>query len=448
MSKYLNIKYVMFLVLLFNVLYCVGIYYVNGKNTDIFLAPDSTSYLNPAKALLQKGKFLKEVDSQYYEVGRTPGYPILLLPGVLLRIPIIWAIILNIAFNLISIWYLYKICKLFSFSELASCLLCLLMGINLHTLNFVGLILTEIVFITFLTASLYYYLKAFEEKKLLYFILSFILSAYLAFIRPIAMYYFIILALYALYKGLQEHEKIFIKASLLGFLICSTLIGGWICRNKYLAGYPGFSGISATNLADYFGAKVISKLDGRDTMKICVETDSLIQLKMNKMTYPINQHSGIYYKLKGNYGKSILMSHIPTFAYLYLYGIFKTFVDPIYPHALLGKYSFYDDIISYSRLSFRTLLKLSWRGWYYIIEALIFLILFIIFCFIIIRYFKFILKDYKMLILILTVLYFIVLGGFHGLGRFRFPVEGIYFIIIYNGISKFISQKKSKHLNK
>jgi len=423
----------------------VGIYYINGKNTDIFLAPDSTAYLNPSKALAQTGKFLEDSNSQYYEVDHTPGYPILLLPGVLLGKPIIWAIILNIAFNLISVCYLYKICNLFGLSKLASCLICLFIGVNLHTLNFVGLIVTEIVFTTFLTASLYYYIKAFENKNLLYFILSFILNAYMAFIRPIAMYYYIILALYALYKGFQGHEKVLIKASLLGFLICSTLIGGWICRNKYLAGYPGFSGISAINLADYFGAEVISKLDGRDTMQIRAETDSLILLKMNKMTYPINQHSGIYCKVKGNYGKSILMSHILTFAYLYLYGIFKTFIDPIYPQALLGKYSFHNDIISYSRLSFRTLMKLSWKGWYYIIEALILLFLFIIFCFIIIRYFKFIFKDYKMLILILTVLYFIVLGGFHGLGRFRFPVESIYSLIIYNGISQYISQIKAKH---
>ena len=448
MSKYLNIKYVMFLVLLFNVLYCVGIYYINGKNPDIFLAIDSSAYLNPSKALLQTGKFLEKEDSQYYMVSHTPGYPILLLPGFLLKIPIIWAIILNIVFNLISVCYLYKICNLFRFNELTSCFLCLLMGINLHTLNFVGLILTEIVFIAFLTASLYYYLKAFEKKKILYFILSFILSVYSAFIRPIAMYYYIILALYALYKGFKEHEKIFIKASLLGFLICSTLIGGWICRNKYQAGYPGFSGISAINLADYFGAEVISKLDGRDTMQIRAEIDSLILLKMSKMTYPTNQHSGIFYKLKGNYGKSILLSHIPTFAYLYLYGIFKTFVDPIYPQDLLGKYSFHDDIISYSRLSFRTLMELSWEGWYYIIEALILLFLFIIFCFIIIRYFKFIFKDYKMLILILTVFYFIVLGGFHGLGRFRFPVESFYSLIIYNGISRYISKRKSKNFIK
>jgi hypothetical protein len=75
-------------------------------NKGVFLFPDSTGYIKPAEELLHSGRF---ANGDSPEFTRTPGYPVFLLPGILLGKLVLVTVAFQVAVSLLTVWLVYRI---------------------------------------------------------------------------------------------------------------------------------------------------------------------------------------------------------------------------------------------------------------------------------------------------------------------------------------------------
>jgi len=227
----------------------VYLYYSNGD----FYYPDSFTYLAPARALLHGLRFVDATGQ--IETLRTPGYPLLLalLGGRTLPV-IILQHLLNVALA-IGIYAL----TLFRSGRGPALLASLLFAVDAPTIHYANKVLTETVF----TVLLYVvFVLALHRPRP---ILVGLLTGMLVLIRPIALLYFVALAVLFIAKRLPMRQfAIFVLVSLL-------LPAAWATRNRVQGGVFSVSSIGDFNLLTYRAAGVLAIEDEGDFRKAIAE---------------------------------------------------------------------------------------------------------------------------------------------------------------------------------
>lgn len=230
-------------------------------NQGVFLFPDSQGYLRPAEELLHTGRFANEGRP---EIMRTPGYPIFLLPGILLGNTVLVTIALQILLSLLTVWLVYLLTWRIFENEAAAAAAALLYALEPLSILYASLILTETLFAALITAFLFCLVDYFQRRQALAtLVLAAVALAASVYVRPVSYYLPILVSLVLLPALLVRFKKMKYVLHAVVFLAVSMgLVAAWQVRNRVETGYGGFSAISDLNLYLYQGASARAKAEG------------------------------------------------------------------------------------------------------------------------------------------------------------------------------------------
>ena len=247
----------------------LGALAVHG-NPDVFRGGDTRGYLEAAASLVTEGRFAR--NERHVELERTPGYSLLLIPGVLTGRPYLVAIALQILIGTISVWGVYLLGRRLEtsgiprFSEDIAALAALLYALDPLSILYPSLLLTETLFAILFIAHLYSLLLYMETRALRFVVLAGALAAASTFVRPIAYYWPFLAGALLLYGNLRERRIVVHRAVAATVLVAvaMTPCALWQVRNTIQEGYRGFAAVRDVNLYSHLGASVLAETEGRN----------------------------------------------------------------------------------------------------------------------------------------------------------------------------------------
>ncbi len=227
----------------------------------VFLFPDSAGYIRPAEEMLHSGRF---TNGDRPEITRTPGYPVFLLPGLLLGSLVPVTMALQVILGLLTVWFVYRITTLLFGNESAAAAAAFLYSLEPLSILYTPLILTETLFAALVAAFIFCLAEYLKRRQALGTLLlaALALSASI-FVRPVGYYLPILVTLILLPTSLVRFKKMKYALHAVAFLAVSFgLVFAWQARNRVETGYGGFSAISDVNLYLYQAASVRAKVEG------------------------------------------------------------------------------------------------------------------------------------------------------------------------------------------
>jgi hypothetical protein len=247
--------------------------------------PDSEGYLQAAAALWHERAFTRDGRP---EIVRTPGYPLLLVPGVALDLPDLWAILLQACCGTLTVYVVMKValeaaqgCGQTALAEPAFApravprAAALAAACDPLAVLYCGKLLSETCFTTALALSLWGLLRHAATRRLLPLAWAAVALAAATFVRPIAYYLPPVAALWLACLGpppaaqAPRHgtlpaaiwESRWFRAAVFLMLAMAPCLL-WQARNDRLTGYGGFSAISDVNLYYWQAAPVVAEREG------------------------------------------------------------------------------------------------------------------------------------------------------------------------------------------
>lgn len=301
--------------------------YSSAHDANVFKTPDTASYIACAESLARAGSFS---DGGLPEIVRTPGYPLLLAPGVLLGHVTSITLLLQLLLGCATMWLVYRTTFMITGNGTAAAIAGLLCAVEPLSVLYCSLLLAETLFATALMLFLYLLIRHLKNGKMGCLVAAACALVAAAYVRPIA-YWLPVVMVVVLFAARRRHWKLG-RNLLMAFVflcICAAAIGLWQIRNFRETGYRGFSAITDINMYFYNGAEVISATTG--------EPYYLAQKKMgygDEVKY-LQRHpdqKGLpraqRYALMGKEARGIILAHPLIFARGYLSGLVQTVFDP------------------------------------------------------------------------------------------------------------------------
>ncbi len=196
-----------------------------------FFRPDSSSYIEPAISLLTTGNYNINPISNQPATLRTPGYPAFI--ALLFKVSnnrydfCVIVMCLISALSCIPILYTGKIIGGWNIGLIAA----LLFSLNITSIASSPLFLTDTLFTFFIAFQLYFFIRFYYSKILLYLFISIIISALAVYIRPINfLWIFVAIFLVCILRNFSVKKKILTSISC--FIIFFIILFPWIQRNK------------------------------------------------------------------------------------------------------------------------------------------------------------------------------------------------------------------------
>lgn len=215
----------------------VYLYYSNGD----YFYPDSLTYLGPAKMLLHGHGFVTELGLP--EMMRTPVYPLMLAAFSARVVPVIvFQHLLNVALAVAI--YLFTL-RCGRFAAIAAAII---FAIDPPSLHYANKVLTETLF----TALLFIVFRIGEQARAP--VLHGVLTGLLVLTRPVAIAYFVVLAIA---RGWRRTTAVYVAVAL-------VLPLAWALRNRIEGGDFTVSVIAASNLLQYRAAGALAIADEGD----------------------------------------------------------------------------------------------------------------------------------------------------------------------------------------
>ncbi len=217
--------------------------------------PDSQSYISLALKLLSTGKY--PTDSAW----RTPVYPlfIAMVYGIGGNNPIT-LIFVQIIISTASVLFTYRL-GIRLMPKPAAMIGALLMAFSVKSFTHAFFLLTETLFTFLLLAAILVWVKARQDGKRDWLVLSALLMGAAILTSPIALYFPLVMTGMILFD--LSRRWIPRLQDLLIYLVVTTLIlFPWVLRNNYVVGLLTVSTISNYNLLFYNAAAVQANLQG------------------------------------------------------------------------------------------------------------------------------------------------------------------------------------------
>jgi len=299
------------------------------NDSAVFHAPDTSSYLGAAQGLLESGRFAQ---GGVPETTRTPGYPLLLLPGLLLgrveEATILIQVILSCTTVMLVLWCSWLLFQ----SQKIALVSTVLYAIEPLSILYCSLLLTETLFTVLIVGHMCLFLSYLRGRSLKVLCGSAIALALSVYVRPISYYLCIPMALIVVLSGLRGRirrpSRAVLDASTF-FIVCMILIGAWQVRNTTVAEYHGFSSIKEVNLYFYQAASVIARNDGRSYLAVRDEM-GFGNAAVYYANHPEQQDWARVdkYRFMGREGKRIILSNPAVYLRIHLEGMARTLLDP------------------------------------------------------------------------------------------------------------------------
>lgn len=299
----------------------------NGSVTA-FHTLDTGSYIQVAQEWASTGRFTA---NGLPEIVRTPGYPLLLLPGAWLGQLEIISVGLQILISCLTVYLVYRVAQMLFKSDRAAIVSALLYAIEPLSVLFTARILTETLFAFLVVLFLYLLGRYFEKPTPAYLVASALVLAATAYVRPISLYLPFLLAPLLLVWALRRRQgaALAVGAAAMFLVVSIGATGLWQWRNTTQTGYHGFSAISDINWYFYQGASVTAAQRG---VPYYVVQDELgysdLEIYFRQHPEQRSWGAGPVYEFMGAEGRKAVISDLPTYARIHLAGIFKTLTNP------------------------------------------------------------------------------------------------------------------------
>jgi len=238
----------------------VGAWALN-KDTAVFYQNDTIGYIIPAVNLLTSGTFSTDGEP---EILRTPGYCLLLIPGIVFTRLEAVTIALQIILGCVTVFLVYKVSLALFEHEGIALLSAALYALEPTAWMYVPLLYSDTLYTALLTLFFYFIAKYIKSEAVADIGVSAVVLAASAYTRPISVYLpVMVTALLGLRIALKRtwNRRLLFHAALF-LMIAMGLIGVWQIRNKVEAGYFGFSSASANNLYYLVGAGILAEREG------------------------------------------------------------------------------------------------------------------------------------------------------------------------------------------
>jgi hypothetical protein len=248
------------LAFLFRLNLAVVAYCLSG-NIDFSNQPDSGSYIFCAEGLIHYASFS---NLGFPEIGRTPGFPLLLTIGLIFGHLEIVTIFMQMLFSCAAVYLVFLTSKEIFQDEKAALASASLYAIEPLSVFFSSQILTETLFTSVLMLFLYLFSRYLKTNLLSFLVGAVCTLAAAVYIRPAAYFLPALVVLFLMIralinkagtKRLMGHVLIFIATAML-------LIGAWQARNYIATGYTGFSSQYVEGLYFYTVPQIMAEKNG------------------------------------------------------------------------------------------------------------------------------------------------------------------------------------------
>ena len=230
------------------------------KDKTIFYTSDTMGYLEPAMNIIATGHYSRD---NLPEIFRPPGYPIFLIPSLLLGNPEIITIAFQIIVSCLTVFLVYKIAlRLFERTDVAV-LSAALYALEPLSIVYTSLMMTETLFASVVMLAIYFLVDYLKEAKLKSFCMAGLVLSAAVYIRPVAYFVPLIAVIATLATSAVRKElnkKLLIHICVFLFIAMAPIFA-WQARNRIEAGYSGFC--AATDEAIFqHGQSLLAKIQG------------------------------------------------------------------------------------------------------------------------------------------------------------------------------------------
>lgn len=299
---------------------------IRARDAGVFHAPDTGSYVACAESLARGEGFIAGGEP---EIRRTPGYPLLLVPGVLAGHVSAVTIPLQVALGTLTVWLVYRLTGVLTGSPRAAFIAGLLCAVEPLSAVYCSILLSETLFAAVLLAGVFLLAVYLSGGEMRFLLLAAIALAASAYVRPIAYLLPGLLAGCLLLGTWRDGGKRAALRACAFLALCAALTGAWRVRNFVQTGYTGFSTISDLALYFYQGAAVRAAVTGTPYYEVqrrmgCSDPASPMARHPEQENLIPAQRS----MRRGREGARIVMDHPRVFAAIYAKGIVRTLCDP------------------------------------------------------------------------------------------------------------------------
>lgn len=241
----LNLLLVVVLALVARAAVPVFVVYVRGEPLALE-ARDTASYRRPARSLIESWRFATEGEP---EILRTPGYPCLLVPGLLIEHPRGTAIVLQIALGCATVALVWRLALIAWGDAAAATLASLLIALDPPSVVHAGKLLSETAFTALLAAFMVCWVSHLRCPSPARLLSAAICLAASIYVRPIAYYLPVVIAgLMPFVPSWPHTRRRDLRHAAVFLIVVYCLLAPWQIRNKLEADYWGLSGIADYNL--------------------------------------------------------------------------------------------------------------------------------------------------------------------------------------------------------
>ncbi len=394
------------------------------------LVDDAFHYHNLAVELKEQGTFASS--NPYLSAIRTPGYPLFIVGVYSIFGVKPWTVLIfQIVLDCLLIGLLFRFAAEL-FNKTTGILAALFYAIEPLAAQYVNTLYSDMLFVLFLLIAYYWlwgFIQKFQLKPLL---LSFLILAVAAYIRPIALYLAVINIIFlGIYLVLKRHSPY--KTVLMALVAFTILVTPWMFRNLSVHGHFFFSTSGNYNSLILYAADAEADARGVSATQVKKEYAGYFSKE-----FPEIKNANIY-DLHERYKEralEIITEYPGAFVYSYFKGLADMFFsinrpmfEMIYGQQANLSYDAFElirdkGISAISQIikdyPKATLLYAAYMiGWYLFTYSFAMAGIWILFK----------QKDWLTLALLgLPILYFTLLMGQAGLARFKLPILAFYLI--------------------
>jgi hypothetical protein len=225
----------------------------------VFRWPDTQSYLRAAQSLVDRGRF----DTQGVpDVHRTPGYPLFLLPGIIVGHVDMVTIILQIIVSALTVFLVYRI-GLRLAGRRTALWAAVLYAVEPLSVFYASQLLSETLFTFFIVLFVNKVIDCLERPTMIHAVTASLAITVATYVRPIGMLLPLLTAVVLLAAALVAGRgKEVFRYTVVGLGIFVIFTGMWCVRNYRQTGYLGFSSIADESMYFYDAAATIAKQKG------------------------------------------------------------------------------------------------------------------------------------------------------------------------------------------
>lgn len=228
---------------------------------DAALTPDSASYLVAARALATGAGFLDTFGGP--EVARTPGYPLLLVPGMWLNAPIAWALLAQVGLSALLVAQVGALARDVGLPPQASRLAAWICAADPWMVVLTTRVMTEVACVVALTIGVRHVVRATVLGDQGARPHAWRAGGWLAvatYIRPLCGFAFLVLLVGLAWQAPRHARTARAVVCAIAFL---ALVAPWHVRNGWQTGYWGFSTMAPRALYLTLGGTAEAAAKGR-----------------------------------------------------------------------------------------------------------------------------------------------------------------------------------------